>query len=193
SIIIQRQPIEPADHPEAGVGHHHVDAAQLGAHARHRRFEIAVAGHIAGERERALAVLAELACQRLQTCDAPGRQGDAGPTGGELTGTRRPDASRRTRDEHHLPVKCSHGSPQARSWPLAPSRKLGPSSPSCSTLRATPATYAFGMMTGSPATTSPLSRMALKNSYPSKCASAARGNSTRKGREANSCFSRSSK
>ncbi len=78
-VILQGEGGDRTDHAEPGVGHGDVEPAEGLQRAGHRALEVAVAGHVAQNHERAPRVLRfQLRGQPLEPVHAPRGQGEVG-------------------------------------------------------------------------------------------------------------------
>ena len=110
-VVVEVEVGEAAGHPEPRVGDDDVEPAELGDGGRDRLFEVAVAGHVARDRERARPGAGEFVGERRDPVDAAREQGHRRPLPGELAGERRPDPGRSAGDERHLSGETRHRSP----------------------------------------------------------------------------------
>ena len=102
AVVVQLQPRHRANDTEAGVGHGHVEAAERRARRRDRPLEIAIDGHITGNRERAATVSFDLGSERNEAIGPARGEHEVGAFSGEGAGQRRADSRRSARDEDDL-------------------------------------------------------------------------------------------
>src|SRR5262245_11945221 len=101
-IVRQRQPLHRTDDAEARVGDGHVEAAERGARRRDGALEVAVAGYVATDGERAASSALNLGGQGGEPIGPARGKHDVGALIGEGTGQRRADSRRGASDENDL-------------------------------------------------------------------------------------------
>ena len=104
-VVVEGRALDRAHHAEAGVGDHHVEAAEGVPGGRHGALEVAVDGDVAGERRgRGRPLALELGGQRGEAIRAAGDEREVGALTGELAGQRRADPGRGAGDQDRLAV-----------------------------------------------------------------------------------------
>jgi hypothetical protein len=91
-IVVKLQPLHRADDPEAGVGHGHVDPAECRPRRSDRALEIAIDGHVTGNRERSAAASFDLGGEGGEAIGAARGKYKVGAFSGECAGQRRADS-----------------------------------------------------------------------------------------------------
>ena len=93
---------------DAGVGHHHVEPAELAHHALDEGVDLGRVADVEGHRQRLAAVPGDLTRRRFGAGGVDVTQRDRGALGREQLRGRAPDAARAARDRRDLPLE-PHG------------------------------------------------------------------------------------